>query len=102
MTTVPSTLAPSESQRLAEIRERAAKYANPTLDKAGVSDERALDSLAWIAGCEDAAQANLAKWVAAARRARWSWRAIADAMGEGGDEAAGRRVAARYRGMVSE
>lgn len=91
------TIDTTASQRLAEVRHQAAEKltrAMEELGQAGPPDP--LGAIAWAVGT-GADAGTLRSLVDEARRARMTWREISDAMGDGTDEPAARRVAERFR-----
>ena len=91
------TLDGDERQRLAAVRKQAvAGWLD--LRKAGPKD--ALGALAWLAGIEGKTPndpAEMVKRLDRARREKFTWREIADALGEGDTPAAARRVRDRRK-----
>ena len=95
-------LAPAEKDRLADIRETSARRWKAFVDE-GPSD--ALGAIAWLVGAVGSTPADFRQMRVRLERARaegFTWRQIADALGEGDSPEAARRVMDRQRFWASQ
>ncbi len=95
-------LDPAEKQRLADVRRRSGERWQKFLAE-GPSDP--LGAIAWLAGAVGGTPADpteMAARIDRAREAQFTWRQIADALGEGDTPAAGRRVMDRRKFWASQ